>query len=116
MSLTNTSIPCLNDNSLLEDALNLSSPTKEESGTATKHKELLQKLLSSAGGNDSMLQDDELAILGCYDDMPVKNTFKQKTETTDKVAKDVLAEYDEYEKQIMEEIGKMDSFGKTLEF
>ena len=39
-SLINTSLPCLNDNSLLEDALNL-SPTKEESGTATKHKELL---------------------------------------------------------------------------
>ena len=69
-SLINTSLPCLNDNSLLEDALNL-SPTKEESGTATKHKELLQKLLSSAGGNnDSLLQDDELAILGGYDDKP----------------------------------------------
>ena len=53
-SLINTSLPCLNDNSLLEDALNL-SPTKEESGTATKHKELLQKLLSSAGGNNDSL-------------------------------------------------------------
>ena len=72
-SLTNTSIPALNDNSLLEDDVevgSLKSSVKNSPGRGQR--ELLAKLMavsSAKGGkeqNDSMLQDDELAILGDY--------------------------------------------------
>ena len=73
-SLTNTSIPALNDNSLLEDDVevvgSMKSSVKNSPGRGQR--ELLAKLMavsSAKGGkeqNDSMLQDDELAILGDY--------------------------------------------------
>ena len=73
-SLTNTSIPALNDNSLLEDDVevvgSMKSSVKNSPGRGQR--ELLAKLMavsSAKGGkeqNDSVLQDDELAILGDY--------------------------------------------------
>ena len=73
-SLTNTSIPALIDNSLLEDDVeevgSMKSSVKNSPGRGQR--ELLAKLMavsSAKGGkeqNDSVLQDDELAILGDY--------------------------------------------------
>jgi len=47
-----------------------------------------------------MLHDDELAILGDYG--------KQSCETKSKAMKDVICEYDEYERQLMREISGME--------
>lgn len=75
MSLTNTSIPALNDNSLLDEepiSLVQESPSKMQ-------KELLEKvaavLISTENKKsendklqDSIMHEDELALLGDYDD------------------------------------------------
>ena len=73
-SLTNTSIPALNDNSLLEDDVevvgSMKSSVKNSPGRGQR--ELLAKLMAVSSANvgkeqnDSVLQDDELAILGDY--------------------------------------------------
>jgi len=83
LSLTNTSIPALNDNSLLDDDIqkDICDDHDLDDENALQHKELLNKLLASSSakkqlsvpataqqdaGNESMLQEDELAILGDY--------------------------------------------------
>ena len=71
-SLTNTSIPALNDNSLLEEDDN---QAESVDGSSKRNDLLINKLLKSDGtnkkdqsnkNNDSMLQEDELAILADY--------------------------------------------------
>ena len=97
MSLTNTSIPALIDNSLLDEEIT-TSPTKQQQLTT-----ILTDLMTSGKQTkqrDSTIRDDELAILGDY---PTR-IFDNKS----KVMKDVICEYAEYEKQLMREINGME--------
>lgn len=101
MSLTNTSIPALIDNSLLDEDVNLDdmmdSPTKKQKELMNKVAELMTSGKDTKGDalHDSVLHEDELAILG---DM---RSGKESTQTQALVktdAKDLIIEYDEYEK------------------
>ena len=74
-SLTNTTMPAMNDNSLLDDDLPFGedSPSKEQRALMNKVNELMmsgKQKLTSAEQNpiltDSQLHDDELAILAGY--------------------------------------------------
>lgn len=98
-SLTNTTMPAMNDNSLLDDDLQFDedSPSKEQRALMNKVNELMmsgKQKLTSAEQNpiltDSQLHDDELAILGGYggENQPVGTTQE---------ARDIMLEYDEYE-------------------
>ena len=83
-SLTNTSVPALADTSLLDDdegspMKQLLSDKLELIATSGKQKTVDQ--------HDSVLQEDELAILADYDKRGNVKGYK-----------DVILEYDEYEK------------------
>lgn len=104
LSLTNTSIPALDDNSLLDDDIHKENGDDAFDENALQHKELLNKLLASNSAkkppstskndaaNESVLHDDELAILG---DFKAEKTVPATALTA---VQDVIQEYDEYEK------------------
>lgn len=117
-SLTNTSIPALNDNSLLDDEEIMA--LRDQKSPDKLQQNLLSKLMASGSNqkddlmDDSCLHEDELAILGDYQGGASRaekkpNTVKQSTCTTGKDPKDVIVEYDEYEKQLMRELSTMEA-------
>ena len=126
LSLTNTSIPALNDNSLLDDlpedqldreAALIESPLKQQKELMNRVAELIA---SGTGGkenenvlHDSVLHEDELAILGDYaghqSASETDNSLPAGKKTSTGVAKNIINEYDEYEKQLMREIRGLES-------
>ena len=107
-SLTNTTMPAMNDNSLLDDELPVleDTPCKEQRALMNKVNELMQsgkqKLTNPDGDEnnvltESVLQEDELAILENYGG-------EQQVGSTTQGANDIILEYDEYEQQLMKEI------------
>ena len=113
-SLTNTSMPALDDNSLL-DGENADEGSDGEScengGAVQQHKELLSKLLASSSAkkltvtkqgtlDDSVLKEDELAILGDYASSNSQNVAvaADGAAIATVAVNDVIDEYDEYEK------------------
>lgn len=102
-------MPAMNDNSLLDDDLPFAedTPAKEHRALMNKVSELIQsgkhKAVSSSGSNcedqilqDSTLHDDELAILAGYGNEAEAGVGVAKQD-----AKDIIMEYDEYEKQLI---------------
>lgn len=120
-SLTNTSFPVLNDHSLLDvQNQDESDESCEDNGNeALQHNDLLSKLLASSSDkkptatkvlDDSVLQQDELAILGdCASSDNSAATEGNNNAAAPVVAvNDVIDQYDEYEKQLMREISGME--------